>query len=130
MPTLACAHPRSTTDQDKTGAIDCTTIVETKLSMLSVYDYMNVSLDTLCVDTTSQSCRNYNYLATTKNKWWFLNGTDDKTDTVFSASQTGVITAERASSKKDIRPVVTIPSDLLYKSGEGTINNPFTFYEY
>lgn len=130
LPTTACVHRRATTDQDKTGAIDCSTTVNTYFSMLSVYDYMNVSLDPLCKETISQSCRNYNYLATTKNKWWFLNGTDDKTDTVFGASPSGVISVNKASSKRDIRPVLTIPSNLVYKSGDGSSNNPYTFYEY
>ena len=130
LPTIACVHKRATTDQDKAGAIDCSTTVETNLSLLSVYDYLNVSLDPLCKDATSQSCRNYNYLATTKNKWWLINGTDDKTDTVFAASSTGVISVDKAASKRDIRPVLSIPTNLVYKSGNGSQNDPYTFYEY
>jgi len=98
--------------------------------IVDLTNYLNVSLDPLCKDATSQSCRNYNYLATTKNKWWLINGTDDKTDTVFAASSTGVISVDKAASKRDIRPVLSIPTNLVYKSGNGSQNDPYTFYEY
>ncbi len=130
LPIDACVHPRSETDQNKSGAIECTTTVTTNFSMLSVYDYMNASLDPLCIEAASRNCSNYNYLSTSTNKWWLLNGTDENTFDVYGVDTIGRITLDWAAAKKDVRPVIALPSDLLYKSGNGTVNNPYTFYEY
>lgn len=126
----ACTHSRSETDTDKSGAIECFSTLKTPIALLSVYDYMNASMDSLCFTSTSRSCANYNYLAGTTNKWWLLNGTNENSYEVYTASQTGALSLEAANGKKFLRIVLAIPSNLIYKSGTGTSNNPYTFYEY
>jgi len=130
IPTQACINKRSETDQDKSGAIECASTTETYFSLLSIYDYMNASLDPICITATSRNCSNYNYLAKTKNKWWLLNGTDENTYEVYYSDPMGKINLDVAAAKKDIRPVLSLPRDIIYKSGDGTSSNPYTFEEY
>lgn len=126
----ACIHTRNEKDKDTTGAVECFTTFNTPISLLAVYDYMNASLDPNCDTAISRNCSNYNYLAKTKNKYWLLNGTNENTFEVYVSDPTGKINLENASVKRDLRPLFVIPSNLLYKSGIGTIDSPYTFYEY
>lgn len=130
LPMDACIHKRSEADTDTAGNIECHTTYSTPLSLLAVYDYMNASVDSLCINSTSRNCSNYNYLAKTKNRYWLLNGTNENTYSVYYASTNGTLELDIASSKKDLRIVIAIPSDILYKAGNGTSTSPFTFYEY
>ena len=90
------------------------------ISLLSTYDYMNASVDSLCNKISDRNCSNYNYLSKTKNKWWLLNGTNENTYEVYSSNASGVISLDAANNKKFLRPVVAIPTHMLYKSGNGT----------
>jgi len=130
LPIEACIHERGELDQNNTGAIECMTTTNVNFSMLSLFDYINASIDPLCKSSSSQNCSNYNFLAKAKNKWWLLNGTNENTYEVYGIDTLGRISLEWAAAKKDVRPVVALPSDLVYKSGDGTSGNPYTFYEY
>jgi len=130
LPIEACSNTRSETDRDKTGDIECFTTTSTYASMLPVYDFLNASLDPLCLTASSRNCSNYNYLAKTKNKWWLLNGTNENTYEVYTADPNGKINLDSANSKRDLRPVFVIPSTLIYKSGNGSITSPYEFKEY
>lgn len=125
----ACVHPRNDKEQNNTGTTECFTTFDTKISMLPVYDYINASLDLLCTNANSRNCSNYNYLSNSKNKWWLLNGTNENTYEVYSVNS-GRIDLDYASGKKDLRPVFVLSSELVYKKGDGTLENPYTFYEY
>ena len=129
----ACIHPRSQVDARKDGYIECTTTENTPISLLPVYDYMNASLDPNCNKTSSKesrSCSNDNYLASTTNKWWLANGLYENSYEVYYVGTSGAIDSDYAISKKDLRVVIALPSDIIYKDGIGTSEKPFTFYEY
>lgn len=126
----ACTHTRSEGDVDKSGTIECTTTLQTPIALLSVYDYMNASVDQRCINSASRNCSNYNYLANTTNRWWLMNGTNENTYEVYASNQNGILNLESANVKKALRMVLALPSDLVYKSGNGTSSNPYTFYEY
>lgn len=125
----ACVHQRNDKEQNNTGTTECYTTFNTKISMLPVYDYINASIDPLCTSANSRNCSNYNYLSNSKNKWWLLNGTNENTYEVYGINS-GRIELDYASGKKDLRPVFVISSELVYKKGDGTESNPYTFYEY
>jgi len=130
LPIEACTNPRSEKDRDKSGSVECYTTTTTHLSMLPVYDYLNASLDPLCLDVSSRNCSNYNYLSKTKNRWWLINGTNENTYEVYSADPLGKIRLDSANSKRDLRPVLSIPSTLIYKTGDGTSSSPYEFFEF
>ena len=97
---------------------------------MAVYDFIGASRDPLCLDTMSSNCSNYNYLTITKNKWWLINGTNENSSKVYNVNQNGDLGLDYANSKKNIRYVITLPDDVLYKDGNGTENNPYTIYLY
>lgn len=130
MPIEACTHSRSETDYNNTGEIECFSTYQTYISLLPVYDYINASNDPLCKTTTSGNCSNYNYLSQTSNKWWLLNGTNENSYDVYVVNTKGKVSLEQASTKKFLRIVIAIPSDVLYKKGDGTSSNPYEFYQY
>ena len=92
------------------------------------YDYINASIDPLCKTITSGNCANYNYLAKATNKWWLLNGTNENSYEVYAVNVRGAVNLEHANTKKYLRVVIAIPSDVLYKQGDGTASNPYEFY--
>lgn len=128
----ACVHSRSEYDTKKDGSIECYTTYSTPISLLSLYDYMNASLDFFCLKSTDRNCSNYNYLSKTTNHFWFLNGTNEDTFHVYyaNASLLGAIQLDSANAKKYIRVVIALPTDIQFKDGIGTKNQPYTFYEY
>jgi len=130
IPVSACIEPRNEKETDKTGMIECTTTFSTPISIMSVYDYMNASNDSLCNSTLSRNCSNYNYLTKAKNKWWLINGNDKDTYSVYGVDTQGRINSDYAVSKKDLRPVITIPSNSVFRSGNGTSSSPYKLFEY
>ena len=126
----ACKNTRSEIDTDFVGAIDCFTTTDVPISLMAVYDFIGASRDPLCLDTMSSNCSNYNYLTITKNKWWLINGTNENSSKVYNVNQNGDLGLDYANSKKNIRYVITLPDDVLYKDGNGTENNPYTIYLY
>ena len=128
VPMDACTHTRSETDFNNTGEIECTTTYKTPISLLATYDYINASIDPLCKTITSGNCANYNYLAKATNKWWLLNGTNENSYEVYAVNVRGAVNLEHANTKKYLRVVIAIPSDVLYKQGDGTASNPYEFY--
>ena len=126
----ACAYPRSETETNVSGFVECLVTTDTMISLLPVYDYMNASLDPMCENSISRNCSNYNYLAKASNKWWLLNGTNENTYEVYYSDMIGKIGLASANSKNFLRPVIKIPSTLIYKNGNGSQNNPYTIQEY
>ncbi len=126
----ACKHSRGENDNDFTGIVECHTTTNVMISLMAVYDYLGASRDVLCLNTDSQNCVNYNYLASTKNNWWLLNGTNENSYKVYYVNSSGKLNLDNANSKKYLRYVITIPDDVLYKSGNGTNDNPYTIYQY
>jgi len=126
----ACIHTRSELDTDKAGNIECYTTYDTPISLLPVYDYMNASIDNACTRSTSRNCSNYNYLAKVTNRWWLMNGTNTNTYEVYNANTSGALSLDAANSKKYLRPVIAIPSTVIYKTGNGTSTHPYEFHIY
>ena len=126
----ACKNTRSEKDTDFIGAIDCFTTTNVPISLMAVYDFISASRDSLCLDTMSPNCSNYNYLTIAKNKWWLMNGTNENSGKVYYVNQSGDLDLDYASSKKYLRYVITLPDDVIYKDGNGTQNKPYTIYLY
>ena len=126
----ACKNTRSEIDKDFNGAIECFTTTEAYISLMAVYDFLSASRDYLCLETMSSNCSNYNYLTIAKNKWWLLNGTNEISAKVYYVNQTGDLRLDYASTRKNIRYVITLPNEVLYKSGNGTEKDPYTIYQY
>lgn len=126
----ACIDQRSETDQINTGSTECRQTYETPISLLATYDYINASIDPYCRTTSSGNCANYNYLSEADYSWWLLNGTDENNYEVYVVNTRGNITLSTASARNHLRVVITIPSQSLYKSGNGSVSSPYEIYQF
>jgi len=116
---------RSEADTDKTGNLENAIVLENQyISLLPVYDFLNASIDENCTATTSRSCVNYNYLAKYKNAWWTITGNNSNTYSVFRVAN-GTITTSNANKTARLRPVLSLASDAIYVSGNGSKNSPY-----
>ncbi len=96
---------------------------ETYIGLITVDEVLKPSLDNNCKEIYDISCTNYNYLFTI-NTGWTLNTNSSNTYTAFT-SNGGTISIKNASNSSIIRPVVNLNKDILYKSGNGTIETPY-----
>jgi len=120
-----CIGKRSKSDTSRDGSVECSQVLENqKISLLPVYDYMNATVDTNCIKTTSASCQNYNYLKGDFD-WWLLNGSSENSYSVYNVDS-GVVSMTQASQYSGIRPVIQLKNDVLYVSGNGSIDSPYT----
>ena len=93
------------------------------IGLINVKEVLEPSLDKNCTTTYAISCTNYNYLNRI-NTGWTLNVSNEKSYLVFN-SNGGAISTRNASSSNTIRPVININSNILYKSGTGTNEDPY-----
>ena len=93
------------------------------IGAVQIDDILLPSLDSKCVSIYDNECTNYNYFYTI-NTGWTLNAYADDTYSVFN-SNTGVVSYKRASNESFIRPVINLNSDVLYKSGTGSSEDPY-----
>lgn len=68
------------------------------------------------------SVLNGSYLVNGK-KWWLLNS--NKQGGKYFVDNDGNVSLDYDNSYYGVRPVVVLSSDVIYKSGDGTINNPY-----
>ena len=119
-----CIGSRGETDTVKDGSIECkTTLGNDYISLLTVYDFMNASLDPNCKITISRSCENYNYLNKYDEPFWLLNVSSANTYTGYMVN--GYISTARLSSSAVARIVLTATKNLVYAGGSGTSSDPY-----
>lgn len=108
------------------GSLEKSEVMENKyIGLLPLFDFINASLDNNCASADTKGCANYNYLSDYGYNWWTLTGDADTTHKVFKITDSGKITTSRAVSSAYARPVIYLAKDVIYASGNGTINNPY-----
>lgn len=121
-----CVGKRLASSTEKSGSLECSELIkEQSIGLLPLYDYMNASLDGLCQTTISKECQNYNYLADNKSKWWTMTADMETTYDTFYVNGRGQVESNYASNTGENRFVVALSSDALYKSGTGTMDDPY-----
>ncbi len=93
------------------------------IGVVQVDEVLLPSLDTKCINVYDTECTNYNYFFNI-NTGWTLNASADNTYTAFN-SNGGSVSFKRTSNEGYIRPVVNLNSNVLYKSGTGTSDDPY-----
>jgi hypothetical protein len=96
-----------------------------KVGLITVSEYMNASLDTNCNVISSKSCQNYNYLVNKNYSFWTMNASNQNSYQVYYIEDNGTIYLSNAVSYKRIRPVIYLDSTTMYKSGSGTLEDPY-----
>lgn len=124
-----CVGSRLESDTVNDGSIECSKKYKDYIALLPVYDFINASLDVNCKSVdNSKVCQNYNYLSLYDNDFWFITSVKDTTNQLFYYDGAG-IDLTKARSKYSLRFVITISGDEVYKSGNGTLNDPYVIYE-
>lgn len=120
----SCVANRSGSDTSKNGSSECSITYKTKISLLPVYDFLNASLDSNCINTESPSCQNYNYL-TSDSSYWLANGKSELSSKVYVISGSNYIFPKTSEEEAYVRPVIHVGIDAMLQKGKGTKKNPF-----
>ena len=94
------------------------------MSLLSVYDFVNASLDPNCVATLKEDCQNYNYLAAEYN-YWLANGSLERNNKVYQSLTPGYIVTKFADTESALRLVIHLKKEINIDKGTGTEKDPY-----
>lgn len=100
---------------------------ESYIGALQIDDVLIPSLDQNCKNVFDYQCTNYNYLYE-YNSGWTINASSDRSYIAFSSSE-GAIDIKNASSDSYVRPVINVNGNILFKDGDGTLDNPYIIGE-
>ncbi len=121
-----CIGKRGEASTNRDGSLECNEIIKDQdIGLLPIYDFMNASLDALCSTSLSRECQNYNYLTDNDYKWWTMTADMKDTYSAYSVSYSGEVYSEYTSGNSILRYVIALSSDVLYKSGVGTKEDPY-----
>lgn len=119
---------RTNADEDKTGAIEKTNVLEDQyISLITLSDFFNASLDSNCMVSDSVACINYNYFMDIGSSFWTGTASADSSYRVYKIDRSLGAVLANASSSSAIVPVVHLVSDAVYVEGDGTEKNPYIF---
>ena len=125
VPYTVCTGKRTPSSETKNNSEECVEVLRDQmLGLLTLSDYMYASIDPNCKSSETKSCQNYNYL-TKDFDWWLVTANKEDNSTVFKVDNNGVAVTDNASTYSIVRPVIMINSKVLYKSGEGTKEDPY-----
>ncbi len=120
-----CIGKRSANSEGFQNKEECAEVLpDQKYGLLTLSDYMAASVDPNCKNANSQSCLNYNYLVT-KFDWWLATASKDDNTKAFLVDYGGKVSLTEANHFSIVRPVVYLNSRILYKSGSGTLEDPY-----
>ena len=120
-----CVGKRSINDTSISSSTECSTISNQKVGTINIEDYYMISTSTKCASTSNLECNNYNYLYNYDYKTFLtLIGNRDESYT-YLFIDSGAINTARASKGYRIYPVIYLDSEILYLSGNGTLENPY-----
>lgn len=120
-----CVGKRSKSDGSIDGISECSVKEPNQyVSLIQVNEYMRASIDQNCKTANNPECANYNYLS---NVSYIVtqNANLDNTYEIYVINY-GETRTTYASDYFEIYPVIYLDKDVLYKSGNGTSENPYT----
>ena len=120
-----CVGKRSKSDNSIDGVSECSVKEKDQyVSLIQVNEYMRASIDENCKSTGNPECVNYNYLS---NISYLVTQTAnlDNSYEIYAINY-GEARATHSSDYFDVYPVIYLDKDVLYKSGNGTSESPYT----
>ncbi len=120
-----CIGKRSLNDHSIDGTAECSIIEKDQyIGLIQLNEYMRASIDQKCQSTQNPECENYNYLYNVSRYMRTLNGVLENTYQIYRIDY-GVSYATYASNSFTVYPVIYLDKDVLYKKGDGTLDNPY-----
>lgn len=122
-----CIGSRAIDDNVNDGSIECSKTVEGQyITNLSVYEYLNASIDPACNSATTLECQNYNYLQkSTDSSWWLSTPYNENSYMMYYVNSGGLVDKALCSSNIFIKPTIYLSEDAIYVSGTGTYEDPY-----
>lgn len=123
VPQSLCIGSRNKKSTLNDGLIECSKKLDNQpIGLLQANEYMLASLEPSCKNLTDNQCGNYNYLST-YNAYWTLTANAENSYEVYKVS--GTLYPYSAYTYAQPRLVINLSSNLLYTSGNGTLENPY-----
>ena len=118
-----CLDKKDSIDFNNLSNINCLTYSQEKyqFSLISLEEYFIASLDKNCNNIKSESCTNYNYLAT--GKYWTITPSAKSSNKVYTTG--GSTTASQTDKSYNVRIVMNLSKHVLYGGGDGSRENPY-----
>ena len=119
-----CVGSRKLSETKNDGSVECRNILQNEpLSLLTVYDFINASLDTNCKRLDSYNCSNYNYLSKYNRSFWLLTTSSEKSYIGYGIYNN--FTSSKLSSVKTARLVTNLNKNIIFAGGTGTETDPY-----
>ncbi|MBQ9181765.1 MAG: hypothetical protein IJ134_03940 [Bacilli bacterium] len=119
-----CVQGKSESDSSINTHFSCSSVVSNQyVGVISISDFALASIDSNCTSIYSDSCSNYNYLYPFISNMW--------TSTPYSGNSyqayyvDSYVDVSNAENMKRIYQVISISGKEIYKSGAGTLDNPY-----
>lgn len=119
-----CVGSRKLSETKNDGSVECRNILQNEpLSLLTIYDFINASLDTNCKRLDSYNCSNYNYLSKYNRSFWLLTTSSEKSYIGYGIYNNS--TSSKLSSLKTARLVTNLNKNIIFAGGTGTETDPY-----
>lgn len=120
-----CVGARDINDLSISTTSECSSVLSNQVvSLLNVSDYANASLDPNCLDITSRSCRNYNYMKNLFLDNWTMTAVSSNSYEVYYIYN-GLVKYQSASKYSSYNIVIYIDGDEIINSGNGSEETPY-----
>ncbi len=122
-----CYGARNSDDTSKDGSTECSAKYENSpISLLATYEYLRASTEENCLNLTSASCLNYNWIADLPTTFLItpVAGTADR-----AYYKRGGIDSTKVQNKYPILAKFKIDGKVDYLSGNGSIEDPYVITE-
>lgn len=123
-----CVGKRSLSDTAIYSKSECEVKEELPVGLITLNEYFRVSTSSNCTGVDKQDCNNYNFLYSINpgRQALFMTLTASANDS-YSDYQIyyGELVTKKASNSRTLYPVIYLDKNLLYKSGSGTIKDPY-----
>ncbi len=123
-----CIGKRSDDDNINDGSIECSKTIEGQyISNLSLYEYINASIDSACNSVNTLECQNYNYLNINDDfsSWWLTTAYKENSYQAYYVTSSGLINTSYCSSILTIKPTIYLSENTIYVSGNGSYDDPY-----
>ena len=120
-----CIGKKSFKSEDKKNTDECKQLLrDQKYGLLTLSDFLYASVDPNCKSAETKTCKNYNYLVI-KGDWWLMTAPNENSYEVYEVKRNGMVEKVYASNYALARPVIKLNSNVLFKSGKGTLQKPY-----
>lgn len=120
-----CIGSRNKKETKNDGSVECSKLTEESypLGMIQVNEYVYASIDKNCQRHTNSACTNYNYLSKFDSLFWTITPSNENDYDVYYVN--GTVQYESASHFHPLRIVLNVDGTINYKSGNGTVEEPY-----